>query len=309
MPERNLAASVRQRLLNLARQRGEDFQFVLVRYANERLLYRLSQSSHKSSFVLKGATLFSVWTDTPHRATRDVDLLGSGAITAEFLGEVFSEICQTALRERSGEDGLLFDETTVRVRPIREENIYGGLRVTLQCKLGSARVPLQVDVGMGDAYSSGEIEIPTLLPLPAPRLAAYERETVIAEKLEATIKLGTTNSRMKDFYDLATLGARFSFEGPKVSEAIAHTFRRRNTEVPPRSLRELLTDLENERASQVHWRAFQKKAAPRSSWSLNETMARVAAFAEEPLGAVASARAFDRVWSPGGPWRTPEDGS
>jgi Nucleotidyl transferase AbiEii toxin, Type IV TA system len=303
MPERNVAASVRQRLLNLARQRGEDFQLILVRYANERLLYRLSQSSHTSSFVLKGATLFSVWSDTPHRATRDIDLLGSGPITAEFLGEVFSGLCRTALRERGSEDGLSFDETTVRVRPIREENIYGGLRVTLECKLGSARVPLQVDVGLGDAYSSSEIEIPTLLSLPAPRLAAYDRETVIAEKLEATIKLGTANSRMKDFYDLATLGAQFSFEGSKVCEAIVHTFRRRNTELSERPLRELLTELVTEPASQVHWRAFQRKAAPRSSWSLEDTMVRVAAFAGAPLAAVASSMGFGCVWSPGGPWR------
>lgn len=302
-PVSNLAASVRQRLQNCAKQQDTDLQLLFTRYANERLLYRLSQSEYKHRFILKGATLFSAWIPTPHRATRDVDLLGQGTVTERTLTETF-----TALAGMTFDDGLTYDSRSISVTPIREDNPYGGLRVRLQCRLGSARIPMQVDVGIGDVHSSVEVELPSILAQPSPRLIAYERETVIAEKLEATVTLGVTNSRMKDFYDLATLGDLFEFSGRKVRTAIASTFERRNTTLPTRALRELLEDLEDESSTEVQWKAFVKKAAPRSDWSLTETFALVIAFAEAPLLAAATSTDFHQSWPPGGPWQEGEPG-
>lgn len=207
---KDIGASVRARLLRLARERGEDFQLVLTRYANERLLYRLATSGHASRFVLKGAALFTIWTGEPHRATRDVDLLGFGDPSEDHLRAVFADI----LAVEVDDDGVRFDESTLDVGPIREEQDYGGVRVVLIAQVTNAKVRLQVDVGFGDAITPDamNVDFPPLLDFPAPNLRAYPRETVVAEKLEAMVKLGQANSRMKDFYDLAVLSQTFAFE-------------------------------------------------------------------------------------------------
>ena len=196
----NVAASVRQRLLNLRVKYPGDFNVLLTRYAAERLLYRLSISPHSRQFVLKGALLFVVWLPQWHRPTRDLDLLGFGENSVERLTDLFREICQT----EAVADGLEFDPASLEATEIREGQEYGGRRVRLLALLGNARVPVQVDVGFGDSITPGpcEIDYPTLLSdLPAPKLRAYPRETVVAEKLEAMVALGWANSRMKDFYD------------------------------------------------------------------------------------------------------------
>ena len=146
----NLAASVRQRLLTLAKARQDDFQYVLTQYALERLLYRLSRSGFAESFVLKGALLFTLWVDEPHRRTRDLDLLGTGEPSPERLVLLFQELCTLDVDA----DGLTFDADSVVAKPIREENIHGGVRVTLRAFLEKARIPLQIDVGFGDAMKS-----------------------------------------------------------------------------------------------------------------------------------------------------------
>ena len=209
---KDVGASVRARLLQLAKKQGEDFQLVLTRYANERLLYRLAQSSHASSFVLKGAALFMLWTDKPHRATRDVDLLGFGDPSSDRIRAVMTDLIPL---EVDDDDGLTFDQRTLEVEPIRVDQEYGGIRAVVIAVLAGARARLQVDVGFGDVVTPGVLEIvfPTLLDLPAPRLRAYTRETVVAEKLEAIVQLGLANSRMKDFYDLIILSRMFEFQG------------------------------------------------------------------------------------------------
>ena len=196
---RNLAASVRQRLLNRARERGEDFNYLLTRYANERLLFRLAESAHRDQFVLKGATLFELWHDAVHRATRDVDLLGFGEPALERMRAIFRELCIVDVEP----DGLCFLETSVRAERIHDGQEYGGVRVRLAADLDGARITLQLDIGFGDAVTPGVVEakFPTLLDFPAPRLRTYPRETVVAEKFEAVVRLGIANTRMKDFYD------------------------------------------------------------------------------------------------------------
>ncbi len=185
---RDVGASVRGRLLNLARERREDFQLVLTRYALERFLYRLSRSPHRDSFILKGAMLFSLWVRAPYRATRDLDLLGKGDASPARMTEVFRQICALEVED----DGLEFAADSVTVEEIRDVQEYGGLRVTLTARLARARIPIQVDVGFGDAVTppAQEVELPSLLDFPRPRVKAYQAETVIAEKLQAMVALG-----------------------------------------------------------------------------------------------------------------------
>jgi predicted nucleotidyltransferase component of viral defense system len=222
---KDIAASVRARLLQLAKTRGEDFQLLLTRYANERLLYRLSKSRHASGFVLKGAALFMLWTEKPHRATRDVDLLGFGDPSPDRIRGVLHDVVETKVDD----DGLVFDASSLEIGAIREEQEYGGIRAVLIARLAAAKIRLQIDVGFGDVITPQAIDVdyPALLEFPAPHLRAYPRETVVAEKLEAIVHLGLANSRMKDFYDLMVLSRSFTFEGDVLVRAIRATFERR----------------------------------------------------------------------------------
>jgi hypothetical protein len=227
---KNLAASVRQRLLNLSRQRREDFQLVLTRYAVERLLFRVSQSRYRDQFVLKGAMLFQLWRGDMHRATRDLDLLGRGSNETATMIAVFQELCDTQVAD----DGLRFDRETVSAEEIKPDDEYQGVRVSLDCVLDKAAVHLQVDIAFGDVVTPppAEVAFPTVLDFPAPVLKAYPKESVVAEKLQAMVALGIANSRMKDFFDLWFLAGNFGFEGTLLQEAIAKTFERRQTPIP-----------------------------------------------------------------------------
>jgi predicted nucleotidyltransferase component of viral defense system len=197
----NLVASIRQRLLNKAKSNGEVFDFVLSRYAIERLLFRLGQSRHADSFVLKGAMLFYIWNQSMHRPTRDVDFLGFGPADCDTLEATFKEIAESPVPE----DGLTFETRKIKTDPIREEASYGGVRIKLLAKLGTIRIPLQIDIGFGDAItpSPNISRLPSLISeLPAPTIRTYPIYTVVAEKLEAMVLLGEQNSRMKDFFDI-----------------------------------------------------------------------------------------------------------
>jgi predicted nucleotidyltransferase component of viral defense system len=210
-PKKNLPASVKDRLLALAKQRNESFNLLQVRYGVERLLYRLSQSQHADKFLLKGAMLFAVWDEKMHRPTQDVDFLAFGSIKLEDLTKIFQEIAQTPVQP----DGLVFEADSIRVEEIREDNAYGGVRVRLVAQLGTGEVPLQIDLGSGDVVTPAPEKaiFPTLLDFPAPHIRTYPVYTVVAEKFEAMVKLGLTNTRMKDFYDLWFLSQRFDFDG------------------------------------------------------------------------------------------------
>lgn len=193
---------------------------MLTRYANGRLLFRLASSRHAQAFVLKGAALFTIWTGKPHRATRDVDLLGFGDPGIESVRAVFAEV----LAVHVSDDGVRYDLGSLTVDLIREEQEYGGVRVELVARIAAAKVPLQVDVGFGDAITPEArlVEFLPLLDFPAPRMRAYPPETVVAEKLEAIVKLGLANTRMKDFYDIAVLARDFDFDGALLSRALAN---------------------------------------------------------------------------------------
>jgi len=228
-PKRNMGASVRARLLAIARERGQTFDLLLTRYALERLLYRLSTTPHRERFVLKGAMLMTTWFDKPFRPTRDLDFLGFGDSEPQKVLNVFREICAIAM-----DDGVTFDLDALEIGQIREELEYGGLRIKTYASVGGARIRVVIDVGFGDAVEPAiaELEYPVLLDLPAPRLRAYPPETVMAEKFEALVKLGQANTRMKDFYDMWLLAREHEFEGGALARAIAATFARRKTDIP-----------------------------------------------------------------------------
>ena len=250
----NLPASVRARLLNIAKREGADFNQVLVRFALERLLYRLSQSRHADRFLLKGALLFTLWYDMPHRPTRDADLLGFGASDLNSLRDTFREI--TAI---DADDGIVFDPASVSAEEIRKEAGYAGARVLIGAELAKARVRTQVDIGFGDVVTPAPIEAtyPVLIEdFPAPTLKTYPVYTVIAEKLHAIALLGMTNSRVKDYLDLQVLLERETIDQHILAEAIAATFTRRGMGVPSVLPIGLTDEFAQDTSRQALWRAF-----------------------------------------------------
>jgi len=251
---KNMAASVSRRLLNHAHSISADPNLILVWYALERLLYRLSVSAHADRFVLKGAMLFRLWGGDDFRATRDLDLLSFLKAEQSTIRNVFAGLC----RQEVPEDGLVFDPATVQVTEIREHQEYGGLRVKVAARLGNARIPLQIDVGFGDAITPAALDgaFPTLLDLPAPQIRAYPKETVIAEKFEAIVTLGMTNSRVKDYYDIWMLSRRYEFDPAVLGSAIRATFQRRATPLPAHPPVGLTPAFASEPGHQSQWRAF-----------------------------------------------------
>lgn len=331
---RNLVASVAARLLKVAHEREEEYQLVLMRYGLERLLYRLGRSPYAGQFVVKGALLFTVWAahteaheansetissptassvlsaQRPHRATHDLDLLGFGTAEIARLEQVFRDLCQLQL-SGDEDDGLSFQPETVRAAPIREEQEYGGIRVHLLALLGKARIPLQVDVGFGDVVTPApqEVAFPTLLSdLPAPDVRVYPRETVVAEKFEAIVRLGMPNTRMKDFYDLWTLANQFAFEGEQLCAALRATFARRSTELPSKDEEPvaLTPRFGDDRTKQLQWAAFLRKGrlAAEPKPELSDVLAMLRTFLLPPSVAIATGRGFVSTWLVGGPWST-----
>ena len=301
-PIQDLPRSVRERLVALSHRRGEEANLVLARFAAERLLYRLSQTPHGSRFVLKGAMLFAAWQGYPHRPTRDLDLLGFGALSPEQLAQVFMDACRAPVEA----DGLRFAPESVNVTEIREGTEYGGLRVRLIGFLGTARLPVQVDVGMGDAVvpEPKTIDYPTLLAFPAPRIKAYPLEAVVAEKLHAMVTLGMSNSRMKDFFDVATIARSCAVEGGRLRAAVAATFARRGVELPSGEPLAFTEAFASAAEKERQWRAFLDRThVADDPAGLAGVVGTIRGFLTPVVGAVRAGGPFEMTWPPGGPWR------
>jgi len=255
---KNIGASVRARLLNIARDQKQTFNFVLNRFSIERLLYRLSQSEHADRFVLKGATLLMTWFDEPFRGTQDLDLLGYGDPDPDAVLKFFRDILSIGC-----EDGVHFDVAAARIDRIREEAEYGGVRIRTVAEIGGAKVPVSVDIGFGDATepSPEDMDFPVMLDMPVPKLRGYARETVIAEKFQAMVALGHANSRLKDYYDIWILSQSFAFEAGRLPEAIAATFHRRGTPIPMDLPDALTPDFAADGQKQQQWQVFVKDVA------------------------------------------------
>ena len=273
-----------------------------MRYGAERLMYRLSESQYSANFVLKGAMLFLVWTGAQYRATKDLDLLALQSASVERLREVFRELCQLPVAP----DGLVFEADNVQAEDIREDSLYHGVRVTLLARLGNARIPIQVDIGFGDVVTPGAVQgdFPTLLDLPVPRMAMYPRESVVAEKFEAMVKLGMANSRMKDFYDIWALSRQFNFDGANLSAAIQATFKRRNTALGTTLPLALTSDFSENRGKQTQWNAFVRRTKLESvAAALGSVVPDIRRFLEAPVSAASRGERLNAVWENGGPWR------
>jgi predicted nucleotidyltransferase component of viral defense system len=298
---RNLAASVRQKLFNRAQERHEDFGLALTKYGLERFLYRFSQSEYRDQFVLKGALLFELWTHRPYRPTRDLDLSGQGDNSVARMKKVFGDVIAQVVEA----DGLVFDAESVRITRIDEEQEYEGLRVNFLARLERARISLQVDIGFGDAIvpDPEEIQYPGMLDFPIARLRAYAKETVVAEKFEALVKLGMVNTRMKDFYDLWILAREFGFSGPTLCKVIEATFQRRQTEIPlvvPLALTQEFSDNPQKRRQ---WQAFVKKSnLDRHGAELDQVTEELKKFLMPAVEALRASEPFRMAWPKNGPW-------
>lgn len=300
---KNMASSVRQRLLNISKERNMDYQLLLRRYGLERFLYRLSQSGYKDTFILKGALLFLVWDELTSRPTRDADLLGKGDNSLVHLKKVFQEICRVEVPD----DGVVFHSDTIDAALIKEDQEYEGVRITFAGQLTEAKIPIQVDIGFGDAVSPApkEIEFPTLLDFNAPVIQAYPRETVIAEKFQAMVHLGFTNSRMKDFYDIWIMSERFSFDGKLLAESMRKTFDRRKTAIPSEMPFAFTSQFYEDPSKQAQWQAFIRK----NKLHLGETTAfadvidRIKAFIMPLLKGIIERGSFTLKWTNNGGWK------
>jgi hypothetical protein len=300
MNTRNIGASVRDRLLNKARAEKLDYNLLLTRYALERMLYRLSISDQRDQFLLKGALLFDLWFDVPHRPTHDADFLGFGSADIPHVEEIFRSISRIGV-----EDGIVFQPDSVKAAEIRKEASYAGVRVTLMGLLDSARCPVQIDVGFGDAVVPGpeNVSYPIILSgMPEPQIRAYPRYTVVAEKLEALTSLGMLNSRMKDFYDLWVLAKHSDFDGTVLTRAVAATFERRQTAIPQGLPIGLSDEFINDAQKEKQWQAFLRKNAL-NSMPLALVIADLREFLMPVLSSISAGVSYDRTWQIGMGWR------
>jgi hypothetical protein len=296
-----LPRSVQARLVRRAQALDVDPNLILVRYAMERLLYRLSRSGHAERFVLKGGLLLLVWLGEGIRPTRDADLLGYGDLDAAALLRTFVEICAVDVEP----DGLVFDTAAVQVASIRTEDFYGGQRVTLLARLDSARIRVQVDVGIGDAVvpEPDWIDYPSLLDLPRPRLRAYHPETAIAEKVHAMVVLGSKNSRMRDFFDVHVLAMRGSFLGERLTAALRSTFARRRTAIPTETPLALTSAFATIEGKGAQWTGFVRRSRLASAPpDLASVITAISGFLGPVLVAARDGHRFPATWQAGGPW-------
>ena len=273
--------------------RAKTYNVLLVRFTLERLLYRLSRSSHREQFILKGAMLFALWEPALHRVTRDLDLLGFGHPSPERLADIFRELCRLEVEA----DGVDFDPRSVACEDIRAQDEYAGIRVKVRATIGKAVVPLQVDVGFGDALpvAPEEITFPVMLGMAAPKLRAYSRETVVAEKLEAIVKLGMLNSRFKDYFDLHYLRTEFLLRRRLAGEV------HRGDVCPPQhrvsqGLPAGLTPMFGTDPAKIRgWQAFWRKTGPKAAApALEAVIQLLVEFLEPPLVAAAKGQTVYR---------------
>lgn len=298
----NIAASIRTKLLNLSKTRKEDYNFLVIRYVGERLLYRLSQSQYQQQYILKGATVFQVWNGEPHRATKDLDLLCFGNNKIEYIENIFKEICSI----RCEEDGIIFLPESIRGEVIKEDQDYEGIRIKLKGKLFEQEITVQVDIGFGDAVTpeAEEVEIESILDAPKPRLRIYPRETVVAEKFQAMVSLGISNSRIKDFYDIWFLAKNFEFKGDSLRQALKNTFDRRKTEIPVKEPLALTKDFFNDSDKQKQWQAFlNTKKIGHTPNSFDEIINEIKDFIMPPCLAAAQNENFEKLWIRSGNWQ------
>ncbi|HOO56479.1 MAG TPA: nucleotidyl transferase AbiEii/AbiGii toxin family protein [bacterium] len=296
--KKNIPASVRQKILNRARNDNRPFNELLQYYAMERFLYRLSKSSHSDRYILKGALMLRVWNAPQFRPTMDIDLLGKTDRDAAAIVAQIREIIAVDVTP----DGLFFDPESIQTEQITEAAEYEGIRVRFQGNLDTARINMQIDIGFGDAIfpEPEKADLPTLLDFPAPTIMCYSRESAIAEKFEAMVKLGVLNSRMKDFYDIWLLSRQFDFNGKKLAEAIRKTFEKRGTDYAV-DIVAFSLDFANDK--QAQWTAFRKRLQQDSvPESFEIIVSAIKEFLKPIISSIAQETPDPTKWVASGPW-------
>ena len=301
-PLRNVGASVRARLRQRSRETNEDFQFLLQRYAAERFLHRLGESPHRERLVLKGAMLLALWGEAIYRPTRDLDFTGYGSSLEDDVRTVIREICAVPVVD----DGIAFDGEAIRIEPTRDQDEYDGLRARFEATLEDAQIPIQVDVGFGNAIEPPPTDehYPVLLDAPRPHIRAYPRESVVAEKLHAMVVFGERNSRYKDFYDVYALAQQFEFDGERLVRAISATFERRHTPFTQRLPVALTPRFYADTARAQGWAGYRNRNdLPGAPSDFDVVGDRIREFLVEPWETTARGVAFTGAWPAAGPWR------
>jgi predicted nucleotidyltransferase component of viral defense system len=291
---KNIAASVRQKLLNKSKELSQPFNELLQYYGLERFLYRLSASKYQDKFILKGALLFTVWRQSVIRSTVDIDLLGKVSNDPTDIVKIFQKICDLHVEE----DGLRFESSSVAAESITLDADYQGVRVQLYGYLDTARIRVQVDIGFSDVITPGSevSDYPTILDSPVPRLNCYNKETAIAEKLQAMVKLDILNSRMKDIYDIWILSRHFEFDSVSLMNAIVNTFRRRGTEVTA-NITTFTEQYYHNEEKIAQWKGFLKRSKVSNiPEDLKEVIGHIKTFLLPVLTHIAQEDEFRKIW-------------
>lgn len=296
--------SVLVQLRRRAKESGRTVSETIQYYAMERFLYRLGASRHREAFVLKGAMMLRAWDPASARSTRDIDLLAYASNGLENIRQILAEVCVV---EGAG-DGIDFDVESIRMERIKELDDYQGARAKFQARLETAKIPMQLDIGFGDAVhpEARWADFPTLLASPAPRIRMYSRASVVAEKLHAMAKLGTINSRMKDYHDIWFLSTQSPFEFTELVAAISATFETRRTQLPG-SLEGLSEGFVDSRTSL--WEGFLRREPSLARLEFAEVVKRLREFLLPCLNHDLSADSAKFRWDPDeGIWGVPPRG-
>lgn len=294
------ADSIKARIKNIAVRENKPFDYLLMHYFIERLLYRLSISEYADNFILKGGLLLYTLLEEDARATKDIDFLAHHiSNTPDELKNIFFGICGITCH-----DAVWYDPNSITVERIKEDADYKGVRVKVIGYLDKSRHVLQFDIGFGDVIVPKPIrmEYPSLLDMDRPQIYVYSLESVIAEKFEAMIYLAEANSRMKDFYDIFMLCKAYDFEGRVLYEAVSQTFERRSTPLTrtPTVFSEEFSLLKDK---QTQWRAFQRRIKVVTGLEFPEVITIIKTFIEPIYTCVLDDKEFfgywnssDRVW-------------
>lgn len=294
----NIAASIRQRLKNISKDEGRPFNELLQYYAMERFLYRLSQSKHAKCFILKGALMLRVWHSPEIRPTMDIDMLGK---TSNEIDSIIDQV-KDIISVEAEPDGIVFNLESIKAERIKEDADYEGIRVRFVGTLDNARVHMQIDIGFDDIVypEPVETEFPTILDSPIPRLLCYSRESAIAEKFEAMLKLGELNSRMKDFYDIWLLSRQFDFDSKKLAVAMRLTLEHRSTDIPDVITAFTKYFIEDK---QVQWKAFYKRLGQEYvPYDFNEVVADIEVFLRPIVSSLKNGAQASSEWHASGAW-------
>jgi predicted nucleotidyltransferase component of viral defense system len=297
---KKMAASVHDRLLKLAKKEDRPFNELLQYYAMERLLHRLSKSKHSAQFVLKGALMFQVLDLAHSRPTKDIDLEGLFENNVNLVKSLIKDICETTVED----DGLIFNTNSITADHIMEDAAYRGIRVRLTSNLESAKITMQLDIGFGDKIipKAEKVSYPSLLDFPSVELQIYTRESAIAEKFEAMVKLGELNSRMRDFYDIWEFSRSFEFSGIVLTEAIDATFNNRETQIPEMPIC-LTFNFYESKEKQKLWNTFLKKTRLSKISEFSQVCIDIREFLLPVVTALRNGIKIEGHWEPKDKWK------